>query len=97
VTSDRDGSFDDGVNGTNSGGFRTALRGQLSSTSASAPTSGSYGYSEKDGDCCSPDVLPGAVSTRFSACSGALRTPTRSTGKRRIATLPVRGDQYDLL
>ena len=39
------------------------------------------GYSEKDGDCCSPDVLPGAVSTRFLGLLGrpvATNEPART-------------------
>ena len=67
VTSDRDGSFDDSVNGTQSGGFaRTAYRGQLEfDIGDRANLRLIAGYSDKDGDCCSPDVLPGPISKNF--------------------------------
>ena len=100
VTSDRDGSFNDTVNGTQSGGFaRTAFRGQLEfDIGDRANLRLIAGYSDKDGDCCSPDVLPGAVSTRFL---GLLGRPVDSDPFNRRTTYsdPYRfeGDQYDLL
>ncbi|NJD31920.1 MAG: TonB-dependent receptor [Gammaproteobacteria bacterium] len=100
VTSDRDGSFNDTVNGTKSGGFaRTAFRGQLEfDIGDRANLRLIAGYSDKDGDCCSPDVLPGAVSTRFL---GLLGRPVDSDPFNRRTTYsdPYRfeGDQYDLL
>jgi outer membrane receptor protein involved in Fe transport len=67
VTSDRDGSFEDRVNGTQSGGYRrTAVRGQLEfDIGERAKLRLIGGYSEKSGDCCSPDVLLGAQSQTF--------------------------------
>ncbi len=100
VSSDRDGSFNDSVNGTQSGGFaRTAARGQLEfDLSDRANLRLIVGYSDKDGDCCSPDVLPGAVSTRFL---GLLGRPVDSDPLNRRTTYSdpyqFEGDQYDLL
>jgi outer membrane receptor protein involved in Fe transport len=100
VTSDRDGSFEDTVNGTKSGGFaRTAARGQFEfDIGDRANLRLIAGYSEKDGDCCSPDVLPGAVSTRFL---GLLGRPVDSDPFNRRTTYSdpynFEGDQYDLL
>jgi outer membrane receptor protein involved in Fe transport len=100
VTSDRDGSFNDIVNGTQSGGFaRTAARGQLEfDLGDRANLRLIVGYSDKDGDCCSPDVLPGAVSTRFL---GMLGRPVDSDpfNRRTAYSDPYHfeGDQYDLL
>jgi outer membrane receptor protein involved in Fe transport len=100
VTSDRDGSFTDTVNGTKSGGFaRTAFRSQLEfDIGDRANLRLIAGYSEKDGDCCSPDVLPGAVSTRFL---GLLGRPVDSDPFNRRTTYSdpynFEGDQYDLL
>jgi len=100
VTSDRDGSFNDTVNGTKSGGFaRTAARGQLEfDLGDRANLRLIAGYSDKDGDCCSPDVLPGAVSTRFL---GLLGRPVDSDPLNRRTTYSdpyhFEGSQYDLL
>jgi outer membrane receptor protein involved in Fe transport len=100
VTSDRDGGFNDVVNGTQSGGFaRTAARGQLEFDFGDrANLRLIAGYSEKDGDCCSPDVLPGAVSTQFL---GLLGRPVDSDPLNRRTTYSdpydFEGDQYDLL
>jgi outer membrane receptor protein involved in Fe transport len=100
VTSDRDGSFNDTVNGTKSGGFaRTAVRGQLEfDIGDRANLRLIAGYSDKDGDCCSPDVLPGAVSTNFL---GLLGRPVDSDPFNRRTTYSdpynFEGDQYDLL
>lgn len=100
VTSDRDGGFTDTVNGTKSGGFsRTAFRGQLEfDLGDRANLRLVTGYSDKEGDCCSPDVLPGAVSTRFL---GLLGRPVDSDPLNRRTTYSdpyhFEGDQYDLL
>ena len=100
VTSDRDGSFNDIVNGTHSGGYsRTALRGQLEFDLGERATLRLIaGYSNKDGDCCSPDVLPGPVSKTFL---GALKRPvdTDPLNRRTAYSDPnhFEGDQYDLL
>jgi outer membrane receptor protein involved in Fe transport len=100
VSSDRDGGFNDFVNGTNSGGFsRTGARGQLEFDMGERATLRLVaGYSDKEGDCCSPDVLPGAVSTRFL---GLLQRPVDSDPlNRRTAysdPYTFSGDQYDLL
>jgi len=100
VTSDRDGSFNDTVNGTKSGGFaRTAFRGQLEfDIGDRANLRLIAGYSDKDGDCCSPDVLPGAISTNFL---GLLGRPVDSDPFNRRTTYSdpynFEGDQYDLL
>jgi outer membrane receptor protein involved in Fe transport len=100
VTSDRDGSFGDIVNGTHSGGYsRTAVRGQLEfDLGDRANLRLIAGYSDKEGDCCSPDVLPGAVSTLFL---GLLGRPVDSDplNRRTAYSDPYKfeGDQYDLL
>jgi outer membrane receptor protein involved in Fe transport len=100
VTSDRDGSFDDSVNGTHSGGFaRTAYRGQLEfDIGDRANLRLIAGYSDKDGDCCSPDVLPGPISKNFL---GQLGRPVDTDPLNRKTTYSdpshFEGDQYDLL
>ena len=100
VTSDRDGSFNDSVNGTHSGGnSRTAVRGQLEfDIGERADLRLVAGYSTKEGDCCSPDVLPGAVSKRFL---GLLGRPVDTNPLNRKTTYSdpyhFDGDQYDLL
>jgi outer membrane receptor protein involved in Fe transport len=100
VTSDRDGSFTDTVNGTESGGFsRTGARGQVEfDLGDRANLRLVAGYSDKEGDCCSPDVLPGAISTNFL---GLLGRPVDSDPFNRRTTYSdpynFEGDQYDLL
>lgn len=100
VTSDRDGSFTDIVNRTESGGFsRTGARGQLEFDLGDRTTLRLVaGYSDKEGDCCSPDVLPGPVSTRFL---GLLGRPVDSDPFNRRTTYSdpyhFEGNQYDLL
>jgi len=100
VTSDRSGGFEDIVNGTRSGGFsRTALRGQLEfDLGERAGLRLVAGYSDKEGDCCSPDVLLGTTSRTFLA---ALRRPvdTDPLNRRTAYNDPYafEGDQYDLL
>ena len=100
VTSDRDGSFNDVVNGTHSGGYsRTALRGQLEFDLGERATLRLVaGYSDKQGDCCSPDVLPGAISKRFL---GLLGRPVDidPLNRRTAYSDPYHfdGSQYDLL
>jgi len=100
VTSDRDGSFDDSVNRTHSGGFaRTAYRGQLEfDIGDRANLRLIAGYSDKDGDCCSPDVLPGPISKNFL---GLLGRPVDTDPLNRKTTYSdpyhFEGDQYDLL
>jgi outer membrane receptor protein involved in Fe transport len=100
VSSDRDGSFNDSVNGTQSGSFaHAAARGQLEfDLGDRANLRLIAGYSDKDGDCCSPDVLPGAVSTRFLGLLG--RPVDSNPSNRRTAysdPYHFEGDQYDLL
>jgi outer membrane receptor protein involved in Fe transport len=100
VTSDRDGGFDDIVNGTESGGFaRTAVRGQMEfDLGERANLRLIAGYSDKDGDCCSPDVLPGV---RSQGLLGLVGRPvdTDPLNRRTAYSDPYRfeGDQYDLL
>jgi outer membrane receptor protein involved in Fe transport len=100
VTSDRDGGFDDIVNGTESGGFaRTAVRGQMEfDLGERANLRLIAGYSDKDGDCCSPDVLLGNQSQAFMR---ALNRPadTDPLNRRTAYSDPYNfeGDQYDLL
>jgi len=100
VTNDREGSFDDSVNGTHSGGFsRTAARGQLEfDFGERASLRLIAGYADKEGDCCSPDVLPGALSQSFLT---ALQRPvdTDPLNRKTAYSDPYRfeGEQYDLL
>ena len=100
VTSDRDGSFEDIVNGTESGGFsRTGVRGQLEfDLGERANLRLVAGYSDKEGDCCSPDVLLGAATQGVLA---ALSRPvdTDPLNRRTAYSDPYNfeGDQYDLL
>jgi outer membrane receptor protein involved in Fe transport len=100
ISSDRDGAFDDVVNGTHSGGFsRTALRGQLEfDLGDRAGLRLVAGYSDKEGDCCSPDVLTGPTSRTFLA---ALRRSVDTDPLNRTTAYsdPYRfdGEQYDLL
>ena len=100
VTSDRDGSFSDSVNGTHSGGYsRTALRGQLEFDIGERGNLRLVaGYSDKEGDCCSPDVLLGNTSQTFLR---ALQRPvdTDPLNRRTAYSDPYQfdGDQYDLL
>jgi iron complex outermembrane recepter protein len=100
VTSDREGGFDDIVNGTHSGGFsRTAARGQLEfDIGERASLRLIAGYADKEGDCCSPDVLPGALSQTFMT---ALQRPvdTDPLNRKTAYSDPYKfeGDQYDLL
>lgn len=100
VTSDRDGGFDDIVNGTQSGGFaRTGARGQLEFDLDDRATLRLIaGYSDKEGDCCSPDVLPGAVSRNFLGLLGR-SVDTDPLNRRTAYSDPYHfeGDQYDLL
>ena len=100
VTSDRDGSFDDIVNGTHSGGYsRTAARGQLEfDLGDRANLRLIAGYSDKEGDCCSPDVLPGARSQGLLNLVGR-PVDTDPLNRRTAYSDPYRfeGDQYDLL
>jgi iron complex outermembrane receptor protein len=100
VTSDRDGSFNDIVNGTHSGGYsRTALRGQLEFDLGERATLRLVaGYSDKQGDCCSPDVLPGAISKRFLGLLGR-PVDTDPLNRRTAYSDPYKfdGNQYDLL
>ncbi len=100
VTSDRDGSFDDIVNGTHSGGFlRLALRGQLEFDLGEAATLRLVaGYSDKSGDCCSPDVLPGNTSKTFLAALGRA-VDTDPLNRKTAYSDPYKfdGEQYDLL
>jgi outer membrane receptor protein involved in Fe transport len=100
VSSDRDGSFDDIVNGTHSGGFsRTGVLGQLEfDLGERADLRLVAGYSHKEGDCCSPDVLLGPTSQTFLA---ALREPKDTDPLNRITAYSdpytFDGDQYNLL
>lgn len=100
VTSDREGGFEDIVNGTKSGGSsRSAARGQLEfDISDRARLWLVAGYADKQGDCCSPDVLPGATSKNFLA---ALKRPvdTDPLNRKTAYSDPSRfdGKQYDLL
>jgi len=100
VTSDRDGSFNDIVNGTHSGGYsRTALRGQLEfDLGERANLRLVAGYSDKQGDCCSPDVLPGAISKKFLGLLGR-PVDTDPLNRRTAYSDPYHfnGSQYDLL
>ena len=100
VTSDRDGSFRDSVNGTQSGGFsRTALRGQLDFDVGDRGNLRLVaGYSDKEGDCCSPEVLPGVRSQGLLALVGR-PVDTDPLNRRTAYSDPYRfeGDQYDLL
>jgi outer membrane receptor protein involved in Fe transport len=100
VSSDSDGSFDDIVNGTHSGGFsRTGVLGQLEfDLGERADLRIVAGYSNKEGDCCSPDVLLGPLSQTFLA---ALREPKDTNPLNRITAYSqpytFDGDQYSLL
>ena len=100
VSSDSDGSFDDIVNGTHSGGFsRTGVLGQLEfDLGERADLRLVAGYSNKEGDCCSPDVLLGPLSQAFLA---ALREPKDTNPLNRITAYSqpytFDGDQYSLL
>jgi outer membrane receptor protein involved in Fe transport len=100
VSSHRDGSFDDIVNGTHSGEFsRTGALGQLEfDLGERAGLRLVGGYSHKEGDCCSPDVLLGPVSQTFLA---ALRLPKDTNPLNRITAYSdpytFEGDQYSLL
>jgi len=100
VTSDRDGGFEDIVNGTKSGGFsRTAARGQLEfDIGDRARLWLVAGYADKQGDCCSPDVLPGAASKNFLK---VLKRPvdTDPLNRKTAYSDPSQfdGEQYDLL
>jgi iron complex outermembrane recepter protein len=100
VTSDRDGSFEDIVNGTESGGFsRTALRGQLEfDLGERANLRLIAGYSDKEGDCCSPDVLLGNTSQGFMRALGR-PADTDPLNRRTAYSDPYQfeGDQFDLL
>jgi iron complex outermembrane receptor protein len=100
VTSDRDGGFDDIVNGTESGGFsRTAVRGQLAfDLGDRANLRLIAGYSDKEGDCCSPDVLLGNQSQAFMRVLGR-PADTDPLNRRTAYSDPYtfEGDQYDLL
>jgi outer membrane receptor protein involved in Fe transport len=100
VTSDRDGSFEDIVNGTESGGFsRTAVRGQLEfDLGERANLRLVTGFSDKEGDCCSPDVLLGAATQ--GALAAFIRPVDTDPLNRRTAysdPYNFEGDQYDLL
>jgi len=100
VGSHRDGSFDDIVNGTHSGEFtRSGALGQLEfDLGERAGLRLVGGYSHKEGDCCSPDVLLGPVSQTFLA---ALRLPKDTNPLNRITAYSdpytFEGDQYSLL
>jgi outer membrane receptor protein involved in Fe transport len=100
VTSDRDGGFEDIVNGTQSGGFsRTAVRGQLEfDLGERANLRLVAGYSDKEGDCCSPDVLLGNTSQGFLRALGR-PVDTDPLNRRTAYSDPYNfdGDQYDLL
>jgi outer membrane receptor protein involved in Fe transport len=100
VTSDRDGSFDDIVNGTESGGFsRTALRGQLEfDIGEQGNLRLVAGYADKEGDCCSPDVLLGPVSQNFLGLLGR-PVDTDPLNRKTAYSDPYKfeGEQYDLL
>ncbi|MCM2313096.1 MAG: TonB-dependent receptor plug domain-containing protein, partial [Steroidobacteraceae bacterium] len=100
VTSDRDGSFNDIVNGTESGGFsRTGVRGQLEFELGDRTNLRLVaGYSTKEGDCCSPDVLLGAASKGALAAFGR-PVDTDPLNRRTAYSDPYNfdGDQYDLL
>jgi outer membrane receptor protein involved in Fe transport len=100
VSSHRDGSFDDIVNGTHSGGFsRTGVLGQVEfDLGERAGLRLVGGYSHKEGDCCSPDVLLGPVSQAFLA---ALHEPKDTNPLNRITAYSdpytFDGDQYSML
>lgn len=100
VASDRDGAFEDLVNGTQSGGFsRASVRGQVEfDLGERAGLRLIAGYSDKEGDCCSPDVLLGTTSRTFMT---ALRRPSDTDPLNRVTAYsdPYRfeGTQYDLL
>lgn len=100
VTGERGGSFDDIVNRTNSGGYeRTALRGQVEfDLGDRSKLRLIAGYSDKAGDCCSPDVLPGSTSQLFL---GLLHRPvdTNPLNRKTAYSDPYHfdGNQYDLL
>ncbi len=67
VTRDRGGSFSDIVNGTESGGAeRTSVRGQLEfDIGERGNLRLMAGFVDKEGDCCSPDVLLGSTSLKL--------------------------------
>ena len=100
MTSERDGSFNDIVNGTHSGGSqRTALRGQLEFDLGDRATLRLIaGYSAKNGDCCSPDVLLGPFSQHLL---GLLHRPLDTDPLNRTTAYSdpytFAGTQYDLL
>lgn len=100
VRSDREGGFSDTVNRTQSGGFtRTGARGQLEFDLGDRSNLRLVaGFSDKKGDCCSPDVLSGAVSTSFLGLLG--RPVDRDPLNRRTTysdPYNFDGNQYDLL
>jgi outer membrane receptor protein involved in Fe transport len=100
VASDRDGAFKDIVNGTRSGGFsRQSVRGQIEfDLGERGGLRLVGGYSDKEGDCCSPDVLLGNTSRAFMAALGR-PSDTDPLNRRTAYSDPYRftGTQYDLL
>ncbi|MBL8537942.1 MAG: TonB-dependent receptor [Hyphomonadaceae bacterium] len=75
VARDRGGGFSDIVNGTESGGAeRTSVRGQLEfDVGERGNLRLMAGFVDKQGDCCSPDVLLGATSQTFMTALGRPR------------------------
>ena len=100
VSSDREGSINDIANGTDSGGYsRTAVRGQFEfDLGERSRLRLVAGYSDKDGPCCSPDVLLGNTSRTFLT---VLRRPfdTDPLNRKIAFSNPLEFDteQYDLL